>query len=323
MASNSSPEIPPEIIHKIINELRDDIHTLQNTSLVAHSFLRPSQQSLFSKIIVNLYGSGNPSPNTQKLVSILSANVELAFYVRDLILTIEDTHTSDTNSTTGGESEALSALAMLQQIRKLSLHHIPSWTHIDIALRHTILGLSALPRLSTLALTDTRDFPIDHLVPQLSRLTNLTLTNVDLTQDKVGGLSLPERGNYSDIVEGKLEVVAFDCVTARSGLAKLFIALTSPQSKLKVTDLRALKISGYGPYFEETMALEKIMGFVAEKLECLIWGTLDEVSVYRLYSSWISYREYLSAHVSQVIHCPRNCSVQNRDLIQEQSTSRH
>lgn len=276
--------IPPEIIYAILNQLQDDRPTLQTTSLVARSFLYPSQSLLFSKVFISFPPEAWPSDQdsirrTQRLLSVFEANKELALHTRELAVFVQSFQGSPT-------SDVLTQiLAFLRHLRKASLRFFMQWNFQDPGIQQSIINLCRLESLTDIGLNGIKGFPFDLLLPYLPQLRRLTLERVELLstdEDEV-----PFSGHGSDLTtvtaeKGRLEVLEFDTNTSENGIIPTIVAvLKSPHSQLGIKNLRVLKANGGGPAI--TRAIQETLNVSANTLECFIWAMLRGDFRYEIY----------------------------------------
>lgn len=266
--------IPPDIIHAIVNELRGDNHTLRATSLVARSFLNPSQRCLFSRIILRLDDPDRAVVHVvaaQRLFSAFESSPHLASFARELILML------DTRSLRRDSRHILCRiLARLTRLQAATLNLYGNWETQELTLRNAITNLCQLDSLTELSLSGVFRFPAAILM-RLAQLKRLNLEDATFIQAEDVGAGASEGGDVERdrCGRGQLEVleVGQDLRFLGSGITvELFEALASPQSSLRLNNLRVLKINSEGRYVKDHIRV--VTKLAAKTLKCFIWDTL-------------------------------------------------
>lgn len=291
-----STPVPTETIHAIIHELIGDNLSLRNTSLVARSFLRLSQQLLFSKIILTLNAQDKDVnvARAQRLLSIFSSNPGLALHPREFCLTM--------NKKWKATHALPQMLAKLTRIQVATLNLETDWETMDLSTQNAISDLCGVHSLIDLTLTSVFGFPAE-IFAGVSQLKRLNLREMEFRMSDANH-EIPELGISGSRTRGQLEVLEFDNDTAcRDTVATLFEALKHPQSRLGIEELRALKINGDGEYTRDS--IREVIKFAAESLECFVWDTLDGASedndpYYYSLESRESFQLFLSSKISRV-----------------------
>lgn len=160
-----SSQIPQDIIDIIIDELKDDDHTLKSCATVSHSFLQPSRRNLFYAIYIR---DVHTLAQMKRLRDILSAESGISLFVRELNVVVCDDDADEESFVSWlANDEALAdVLRMVPRLQSLSWRvescsTLLDWEHgLSDALRSALVDLFQSPCLSTVRIFNIHHFPL-------------------------------------------------------------------------------------------------------------------------------------------------------------------
>ncbi|GLB45592.1 hypothetical protein LshimejAT787_2400500 [Lyophyllum shimeji] len=253
--------VPADIVYAILDELSSDPTSLKQCSLVAHSFRTHCHKLLFSHIVLN-----RPR-QSRGLYRTISCNAALAGHIRtvEVVSTVADEFR-------GREWVTIehTLAPLLQTLHSLQAFVFRStclpplqWTSLPVELRQAILEISA-PSITLRLITGVPMEPFGRLAG-LRRLCLMgTASDGDHAHDLTSFGSSPK---YPQAI-GYLE--ALEIRASYSCGHHLVRTLTDPRSRLRISRLKALVLSGNGGF------ADKIIDAAGSTLERIAWTALGE-----------------------------------------------
>jgi len=261
----SKPELPPEIIAAIVNQLHDR-SSLEACSLVSLSFLFPSQSQLFRE--VNLETQSSCMSRRTAYINFhnwLFDNPHLGVHVQSLHLgddNQDDFHWDlDESWILERESTLSQTLSLLPRLQNFSLtfnSEIVDWTRIPRHTRSAFLLLFQLPALKAVSLNNISSLPSNDVLPLLN-MERLALSFVEI-QDTGRPIKIDEHQQSSSHLFLYLQGVSASTITA----------VTDALSKITSKNVHTLSIA---PTFNSSVSgsIHAVNSNLAAEVTALEW----------------------------------------------------
>lgn len=157
-------QVPFDVIITIIDQLHDDMITLQHCSLVSRLFITPARRYIFSDIEIS------SEALCLQFHDLLKSNPVIASHVRHLtlkIIPINDSYESEDQLWILEQYQTLTDILEILREHLCSFHYDGSLSYehqsfIDFAppLKSTLIRLFKSSNLTNVSLIDLNDFPI-------------------------------------------------------------------------------------------------------------------------------------------------------------------
>jgi hypothetical protein len=165
------PQLPPELIDRIIDHLHDSPTDLCRCALVCWAWVAPSRFHLLYSISVDLRGQ-NLYPQKFKLLKAIQHSPGMGVHVSELILIAVDIHRSEDLKKLFPQ-----ILGSLTRLRKLVLVDV-NWVALESDIAELVLYILALPSLVDLEIVGTFFPTSDHFMNMFC--THLKRLEVDI-----------------------------------------------------------------------------------------------------------------------------------------------